>query len=547
MRHSWTILIGSAVIKAVSGDMCGDFCQANPLVCGKNGSYCKNQHACHDLFWTDLTKREACSSVTPGCPITVPVLCSEIREMLARSAPAASRQPTSRSTNQRQLRRQDDDGLGDMLELSRVTAAEEEARRLSSTTSTTTQTVPRQVPHEVDLDAILELSRRTAAEDEIRRQTTTSTTPTVRTHSRSQDEIDLEEALELSRRAAEEDEARRQTSTTTIALASLPEDEALRRALEASLNQEDGQEFVRDPRPGRLGFHNLGATCYLATAVQLLAHASPIVNLIQSGAPMIEPNPVAIAFSDVVDQMWNRFDQADGEPLIPAGLLTALNEYTMDGSDRGRFLPDRMQDANEVVQIILDRLIAAYGHRLYSILGLDVTSRRECQICMTDVSKTTMESGINISIPEPEEEGGSVTLENCLHSYLGAHEDIENYACEAVCQGYTMARSRLGISATRDVIFIALKRFRNDRSKIQTEVEIPALLESPLIPGGRFELIGIAHHLGDSLSGGHFVSEFFHPTHHEWVHANDRSVETMNYPPLLRSSTAYALMYQKRI
>ena len=67
-----------AMAASVSGDECHDFCVSNlgAAHCGF-GSYCKNQFACHNLFWTSGAKDSICVLGTPGCPGTIPVSCAE--------------------------------------------------------------------------------------------------------------------------------------------------------------------------------------------------------------------------------------------------------------------------------------------------------------------------------------------------------------------------------------------------------------------------------------------------------------------------------------
>ena len=66
-------------IAGVSGDMCADFCirQLGPAGCPK-GSWCKNNHDCHSLFWTSDERTNICVFTgSSDCLDVRPVLCSE--------------------------------------------------------------------------------------------------------------------------------------------------------------------------------------------------------------------------------------------------------------------------------------------------------------------------------------------------------------------------------------------------------------------------------------------------------------------------------------
>ena len=355
------------------------------------------------------------------------------------------------------------------------------------------------------------------------------------------------------RRALEE-------SSRSIASAETTEevDEAFAQALAASLDAEQpGQPFVRDPRPGRLGFHNLGNSCYLAAVVQLLIHATPILDIFhRDGIAMVNPNPVAQAFANIVNDVWTRFDENEGEPLYPRALLTALNQAVNGGAIR--FVPDRTEDANEVLLLILDHLAMAFDGQLEPAVGMDIRITNRCQFCGSVVPRTDLAFQVNVGIPEratpapvndvdAEHVEEVVALYECLRTVVGVEEEIDGYACSSVCDGYTNSMQSTRVTATTEIVIIALKRFKNDGSKIQTEVEVPHVLDLPdLIPGGVFDLIGIGHHSGQTRAGGHYTSMFFHPVHGEWVEANDRAVVTMTNAPPVSSKTAYILVFQKR-
>ena len=65
----------------VVADECSDFCnmRLDSATCAK-GSYCKNNHACHGLFWVDHSRSHICVlGVTAGCTTEILVTCEEAR------------------------------------------------------------------------------------------------------------------------------------------------------------------------------------------------------------------------------------------------------------------------------------------------------------------------------------------------------------------------------------------------------------------------------------------------------------------------------------
>lgn len=71
-----TLLVSSSL-----GDICEDFCfsQLGEADC-QQGSWCKNGHACHALFWTSEERVAICVFTETGdCADAIPVLCEEVR------------------------------------------------------------------------------------------------------------------------------------------------------------------------------------------------------------------------------------------------------------------------------------------------------------------------------------------------------------------------------------------------------------------------------------------------------------------------------------
>ena len=69
-------------VTIVGADECSDVCTLIPGACSSKGSYCKNGHACMDLFWY---RRDEilCNHEDAGCPDTNELLCSEAQQIVA--------------------------------------------------------------------------------------------------------------------------------------------------------------------------------------------------------------------------------------------------------------------------------------------------------------------------------------------------------------------------------------------------------------------------------------------------------------------------------
>ena len=74
LKTSLITLVGTIV--PTFADECADICTVIPNSCSHKGSYCKNGHACMDLFWS-IEEREICNQSIGGCENKKALLCSD--------------------------------------------------------------------------------------------------------------------------------------------------------------------------------------------------------------------------------------------------------------------------------------------------------------------------------------------------------------------------------------------------------------------------------------------------------------------------------------
>ena len=300
---------------------------------------------------------------------------------------------------------------------------------------------------------------------------------------------------------------------------------------------EEELSSSRDYQPGRVGIYNLGSTCYLASAIQVLGHSSRFLETLFS-TKFVRPNAIQEAFVKIMHDMW----YVRGEPLNPTALLGALHEFR---NGRG-FTPDASEDAHEALRIILGQLSDASrldGEEtsLDKLFSYTVSRPVRCNACGEKRSKLDTEQDIWLTIPYVVEGDHNpvVTLNDCFEATKQT-EVIPDFKC-GVCNEQQDATAESTIASGGDVLLISLRRFPEMYKKIHTKVEYPLILE---ISDSRYDLIGIIHHLGETLSGGHYVSQFRSDLQDQWVHANDLSV-LPGTPIKTVSDTAYILVYQR--
>jgi uncharacterized UBP type Zn finger protein len=226
-----------------------------------------------------------------------------------------------------------------------------------------------------------------------------------------------------------------------------------------------------------------------------------------------------------------------------------LDMLTVINAEFRRF---RMQDAHEALRMLLgglqDALHTPEVSPIDEIFSITLNHTRTCAACGAE--RVNAEHMHELNLPIPSIEGRPITMTDCLEAFL-ATERIAGVACEG---GSCAPEARNDATMTHrfgrlpPVLLISLNRFTWDGQKINTAVEIPPELDMSILPGGgegRYRLVGIVNHLGNSVGAGHYTAHFMHPEEGSFYNANDGVVSAIDGHPALSNSAAYIVMYER--
>jgi ubiquitin carboxyl-terminal hydrolase 2/21 len=300
------------------------------------------------------------------------------------------------------------------------------------------------------------------------------------------------------------------------------------------------------PMPTR-GLANVGNTCYLNSAIQLLRHAEPLRRLF-------------------ADDGWKRWRHEDRKALAltdeTAALVAALNSPADDGVRAlvprkfaaefvrfGREFNDEIAigaqaDAAEAVQILLDALHTQLGREVRMQIHGDKGTREQVEMIRSLESWTTFFrkeyspiiehffgqtqatvvcdgcngkstryepwSVLKLPIPGADKAGSPApTLQECLAANF-ATESLDDYQCDG-CKARGPARIHHAMSRFPDHIILSLKRFTNTGAKVRARipydehvVDLSMWRAWPTLQGlQRYRVAATIEHLGGSR-GGHY-------------------------------------------
>ena len=310
---------------------------------------------------------------------------------------------------------------------------------------------------------------------------------------------------------------------------------------------------------GRRGIENLGNTCYLAAALQMVSHSRHLRAAILAYNPPADMEGLSemqlqgvlmcLAVKDVLEAQWRSLEAESAIPIDVSDVLAALNEMNEE------FEVGKMQDSGEALMMILGTLQDHIG-AIAGTLRTGMRSTRTCPSC--NGWRVKDENVFSISLPVPEIRDRNVGLHESFATYFNpapvdAPVECDHGTCvEGVRYPATTTASLAGMPP---VLILTLNRFVSEyiplrgmvSRRINTVINIPPELDMSTLPGGdgTYRLVAIVHHIGASMNVGHYVTDYLHPDDGTYYNANDSRVTPLGGLPRLSSQTAYILMYER--
>jgi len=273
-----------------------------------------------------------------------------------------------------------------------------------------------------------------------------------------------------------------------------------------------------------IGLNNLGNTCYLNAALQMLLLNSDFCNLIlyyNGGSSDILNN-----ISNFIINYYSCSSKSISPDIIRNIIKERFNMF--DGYQQ--------QDSNEFICCLFDIIneeIYKMNNKsicLYSIFGLDIKSRIKCKLvnCLHSNVRNDKELILNLTVEE--------TLEQSINNFKSRELLVNEYKCDN-CNIKSIASKRLDITNNSNNLLICLKRFNcTDKicNKISDRMIIPLLYNN-------YQLHGAIIHSG-SYSGGHYIYIGFN--NNNWYLFNDDCVSILETNIHEALSHAYFLYYK---
>ena len=345
-----------------------------------------------------------------------------------------------------------------------------------------------------------------------------------------------------------------------------------------SLSQETKNKYADK---GLTGLANLGNTCYLNSAMQIISHTYLFNNFLDSkykNRLNKKPESVLLVEWDKLRTlMWSenctvspagwvqavqKVSKIKGQDIfsgwqqndLPEFLLFLIDSFHMamqrevEMTIKGTVMNDKDKLAKVCYEMMQNMYKKEYSELLGIFYGIHVT-----QICSLDgtVLSAVPEPFFMIDLPIINEKTPS--LMDCLDKYYKPErlEGDEQYYNEEKKEKEDVDKG-LGVWSFPNVLVISLKRFNNSGRKDQRLVtfELENLDLSKYVKGYDkksyiYDLYGICNHTGNTW-GGHYTASIKN-ANGKWYNFNDTRITpiTSNVKSLI-SPQAYCLFYQKK-
>jgi ubiquitin C-terminal hydrolase len=283
------------------------------------------------------------------------------------------------------------------------------------------------------------------------------------------------------------------------------------------------------------GIYNIGNSCYLNSALQMLFNSDDFKYILKNTA---FKNTI---FENVINSYNNSNSSSNNNIFNPNEIksIVAKNNKMFNNSNQ--------QDSYEFMIYLFDTLDKMLGNNnnsysksenimnvLYEKFGLQTTFNIKCKMLNCNFESNTLSTELFLQLPITDD------LSDSYRKYKSM-EILENdnaYSCSK-CKMKTTARRNTITTKWPNSLIIVLKRFDYNLNKDNRKVNIP------LIWRHGYKLKGGIIHLGN-YGGGHYI--YYGEENNNWYIANDTNISSIsNIEDFMNNNgaTSYILYYNK--
>ena len=275
------------------------------------------------------------------------------------------------------------------------------------------------------------------------------------------------------------------------------------------------------------GLKNIGNTCYLNSALQMVLNIPDLCNLITTHSHLSSNLKL---ISDFIKEYYN----GENKVLIP------LQIKELVGKRKKMFGGYGQNDSSEFMIFLFDIINEDLTKStkikpgwIYDIIGIKTNINIKCKLVNCLATSEHIENDMFLYLPITKSLTESYRIYKTNEKLCGDNK----YFCEK-CQKKTIARKRVETELWPNNLIIVLKRFDNMLKKNTNKMNIPLEWRHG------YKLVGGIIHSGN-LQGGHYY--YFGIKNNKWYVFNDSHVSIINSQEELQRllELVYIINYKK--
>lgn len=292
------------------------------------------------------------------------------------------------------------------------------------------------------------------------------------------------------------------------------------------------------------GLGNIGATCYVNTAIQCLGYCTEFFKFIIAGSRVKADTPLTNELKDVYIALWVKRNAIAPHKFLRS-LHTSLGQYItiQEQNDITEFLMLYLDKLNTDmgIELLIDEedikkarkhTMRLYEDKMYANLTADMevgwlnavkkeyspimdlfygqlVSQIVCGHCNHIHHNYETYCNLSLSIKKQTKEDDNITLQDCLEHHF-SNETInlneQDWKCDQ-CNVKSPSKKSIKLWRNPNILIVSLKRFNHQLVKKNVPVVAPIELSLSQYtlhsPNVNYNLVGIANHQG-SFGSGHY-------------------------------------------
>lgn len=255
------------------------------------------------------------------------------------------------------------------------------------------------------------------------------------------------------------------------------------------------------------GLRNLGNTCYMNAALQMLINNIDWCNAIYN----FKTDDI---FINNLKKFLQLYHSNNGKVLIPKFIKDAISSNNSD------FIGYGQQDSEEFINILLNILNNVMGNTIDNVFNINIKTTIKCKMMDCLYPKYNYIKSIKLIF---ELEDNFKDLDDCYRLFKKSEKlDKDNLIeCEK-CKRKVICSRKAEIESWSNNLMIVLKRFNYHKGRLSKNNNTIVV---PLNWRKGYKLKGIVYHSG-SLHGGHYV--YVGMKNNQWFLYDDDSVNKIN-------------------